>query len=177
MDLYQTIWNNNSIPKKWGCSKLITIWKGPSKGSAEDPATYRGLQIGSTLCKVLIILIINRLKSWYEAQLLDQQQGFRKGRGCTDGLFQIKNIQQIALKSKKQVPLIFIDLTAAFDHINRDWLFKTIQQRLMNSNKLIDLLKTLYSSTSTSMNEDSELILNLEYGKEAQSLPFYLIFI
>ena len=92
LDVYQTIWNNNSIPKKWGCSKLITIWKGPSKGSAEDPATYRGLQIGSTLCKVLIILIINRLKSWYEAQLLDQQQGFRKGRGCTDGLFQIKNI-------------------------------------------------------------------------------------
>ena len=32
----------------------------------------------------------------------------------------------------------------------------------MNSNKLIDLLKTLYSSTSTSMNKDSEF--NIESG-------------
>ena len=50
-------------------------------GKLSDPATYRGLQIGSTLCNIMMIIILNRIKSWYNSQLLDQQQGFRQGRG------------------------------------------------------------------------------------------------
>ena len=90
LKLYRTIWETLLIPKEWGHSKLITLWKGPAKGKASDPSTYRGLQIGSTLCKILMMLIINRLKAWYDAQLLDQQQGFRCGRGTADGIFIIK---------------------------------------------------------------------------------------
>ena len=60
--LYKTIWDTQMVPTEWGHSKLITIWKGPSKGKAEDPSTYRGLQIGSLLCKIMVMIIINRLK-------------------------------------------------------------------------------------------------------------------
>ena len=55
-----------TIPREWGHSKLVTLWKGPDKGKADDPNTYRGLQIGSSLCKIMIIVMINRLKRWYE---------------------------------------------------------------------------------------------------------------
>jgi len=74
------------------------------------------------------MLIINRLKTWYEAQLLDQQQGFRCGRGTTDGIFIVKSLQQITNKMKKPTYLLFVDLTAAFDHVERDWLFQTIKK-------------------------------------------------
>ena len=139
----------------WGHSRLVSLWKGPSKGKADDPATYRGLQIGSTLCKLMVVIIINRIKEWYELQLLDQQQGFRSGRGTTDGLFLAKNLQQIVHKTNKQIYVLFVDLTAAFDHIERRWLFKTIKQRLQNEMdcKLFDLLETLYSSTTTALAE------------------------
>ena len=96
--LYGKIWETGTCPRSWGHSKLVTLWKGPSKGKANDPSTYRGLQIGSSLCKILIVIIINRLKAWYELQLLDQQQGFRSARGTTDGIFVVKNIQQITNK-------------------------------------------------------------------------------
>ena len=72
LKLYTTIWETLSIPKDWGHSKLITLWKGPTKGKISDPSSYRGLQIGSTLCKIMMMIIINRLKTWYEKQLLDQ---------------------------------------------------------------------------------------------------------
>ena len=100
--LYQTIWYTCTIPKSWGHSKLVTLWKGPTKGKVDDPTTYRGLQIGSSLCKIIIIIVINRLKSWYEKQLLDQQQGFRSSRGTTDGIFFAKSVQQITRKWKSQ---------------------------------------------------------------------------
>ena len=77
--LYQTIWDTNVIPIDWGHSKLVAIWKGASKGTIDNPEAYRALQIGSSLCKILVIVIINRIKCWYEKHLLDQQQGFRSG--------------------------------------------------------------------------------------------------
>ena len=100
--LYKTIWETKAIPKEWGHSKLVCLWKGPQKGSSKDPATYRGLQIGSALCKIMIVTIIERLKKWYDLQLLDQQQGFRQSRGTTDGIFIIKSIQQITNKIRRK---------------------------------------------------------------------------
>ena len=48
------------------------------------PKTYRGLQIGSSLCKIMILIILDRLKPWYDEQLLDNQDGFRAGRSTAD---------------------------------------------------------------------------------------------
>ena len=101
----------------------------------------------------MVVIIINRIKEWYEEQLSDQQQGFRTGRGTTDGIFLAKALQQIAKKTGNEMNVLFVDLTAAFDHIDRRWLFKTIKQRLKNNMncKLFDLLETLYASTTTAL--------------------------
>ena len=151
--MYSDVWTQNEIPGQWGHSRLVALWKGPSKGKADDPTTYRGLQIGATLCKVMVIIIINRIQEWYEKQLLDQQQGFRTGRGTTDGIFLAKALQQVSKKTGKEMNVLFVDLSAAFDHVDRRWLFKTIKQRLQNNIdcKLFELLETLYSSTTTAL--------------------------
>ena len=57
--LYKDVWIQNYFPSKWGNSKLVALWKGPGKGSPKDPSTYRGLQIGSILCKIIITIIIS----------------------------------------------------------------------------------------------------------------------
>ena len=76
---------------------------------------------------ILRKIIINRLKYWNERQLLDQQQGFLYARGTIDGVFIAKSVQQITEKMKKSTP-VFVDLSAAFDHVERNWLFKTIEK-------------------------------------------------
>ena len=102
------LWSNLDIPDSWGNSRLKTLWKG--KGSKSDPAKYRGISIGSTVCKLIISIILERIRPWYEAQLSDEQNGFRKNRGTTDSIYSMKRVQQIYL--------LVVDLTAAFDHIS-----------------------------------------------------------
>ena len=109
------IWTTKSIPSSWGHSKLIALWKGAAKGSAKNPASYRGLQVGSSLCKIMVIIILNRLKDWYDEQLLDQQQGFRRGRGTADGIYVTKRLQQISDRIQKPFSyLLFVDLSSTF---------------------------------------------------------------
>ena len=64
--LYRTIWETHAIPVSWGKCKLVLIWKGSSKGIASDPKAYRVLQIGSSMCKIMIVIILNRMKEWYD---------------------------------------------------------------------------------------------------------------
>ena len=164
--LFDAIWKNDEIPQSWGHSKLVTLWKGPSKGSQKDPASYRALQIGSTLCKILVTLIIKRIKDWYESQLMDQQQGFRSGRGTTDGIYILKRIHQITDKMKRPTNVLFIDLASAFDHVDRKLMFQTIYCRLSptSDRKLFYLFETLYSYTTTALKETPDNHFELTNG-------------
>lgn len=164
--LYKLVWKSKEVPEKWGLSKLIALWKGASKGSASDPKAYRALQIGSTLCKILVMIILERLKDWYDKSLLDQQQGFRPKRGTNDGIYLVKRLQQISNKTKKPIYALFIDLTAAFDHVNREWLFLSIKKRFPNNqnNILFQLLEKLYSKTQTAINGNMDLVFETFVG-------------
>ena len=164
--LLSDIWNTHTVPTSCGHSKLIALWKGASKGSATDPSTYRGLQIGSSLCKIMVIIILNRLSNWYDEQLLDQQQGFRRGRGTAGGIFVTKRVQQISEKIQKPIMLLFVDLSSVFDHVIRKWLFKSIYQRFSPDAcvSLIKLLEALYGHTTTSLAENPEDVFKLLTG-------------
>ena len=104
------------------------------------------------------MIIIKRIEAWYDMQLLDQQQGFRTTRGTNDGIYVAKAVQQITNKMKKPAYAIFVDLSAAFDHVERRWLFQTIQSRFPNefNHKILELLESLYSNTTTALAETPE---------------------
>ena len=67
---------------------------------------------------------------------------------------------------KKPTPVLFVDLTAAFDHVERNWLFMTIEKRFANnsSNELVDLLKAIYSYTTTALAENPDDKFELKVG-------------
>ena len=140
--------------------RVYSYWKESTycfmerKGSKSDPKNYRALQVGSIFCKTLIILILNRFTEWYESQLLDFQNGFRKGRGTSDGIYITKITQNIAYKTSREIFALFVDLSSAFDHINRQWLFWTIRNRLSEAekqNKIANILENLYRQTNTEL--------------------------
>ena len=142
------LWENLDIAEAWGNSRLKTIWKG--KGSQKDPSKYRGISIGSTVCKLIVNIILQRLRPWYERQLTDEQNGFRKSRGTTDGIYTAKRVQQISHKKKQPLFLLFVDLTAAFDHVPRNWLFQSLKLRFPSNqpSRLIEILEHLYKNTT-----------------------------
>ena len=146
---FSIIWTTKQILDKWAISRITPIWK--KKGNASDPSKYRGISIGSSLCKLGMTIILNRLSSFYENQLLRTQFGFRSGLGCNDGIYAMKQLHEIASFSERKLFCCFIDLTAAFDHVNRDFLFKTIKSRLPPNSEFnnIQLVENLYKSTKS----------------------------
>ena len=149
------IWENPSaMPSSWGESRLFALYK--NKGKRSDPSKYRPLSIGSALCKLAVSIVLRRMDAWYNAQLSEQQQGFRKLRGCQDAIYTLKRIQQISAKMKKEVYVAFIDLTAAFDTVVRNWLFRSIFSRLHEAQdtKCLDIIQQLYSKTSARISTD-----------------------
>ena len=145
---FDKIWSENEVPTQWRNSRITPIWK--RKGSSLDPSKYRGISTGSTLSKIGINIILKRLSTFYEGQLKRTQFGFRSGMGCNDAVYIVKQLQEIASASQSSLFACFIDLTAAFDHINRNLLFKTVRKRLADSHHVttnIDLIQNLYQST------------------------------
>ena len=120
--------------------------------------------------------------AWYELQLTDEQNGFRKDRGTTDGIYTIKRIQQISSRKRQPFFLLFVDLTAAFDHIPRKWLFDSIALRFFNHQKprLFDILEELYNHTSLTYDEANLQTFKTtsgvrQGGPESPVLPCLLI--
>ena len=92
--------SNLDLLAVWGNYRLKTLWKG--KGSTTDPSKYRGLSIGSTVCKLIINIILVRIRPWYEAQ---------------------PNIES----EKTTFISVICRTSAAFDHIPKKWLFDAIR--------------------------------------------------
>ena len=145
------MWNEKDVPEQWEISRITALWK--QKGSPQDPQMYRGISIGSIVVKVVMNIILARLSPFYESQLLTTQFGFRSGKGCNDGIYACKQLQEIAYRSNRKLYTCYVDLSSAYDHINRNFLFSTIRNRIPQSEHTdcIDLIEQLYKSTKSYM--------------------------
>ena len=139
--LTSLIWLYLSVPKSWLEMKIICLYKKGLKSLAEN---YRALSIGSNLSKIIPHIILNRLQETYERNISESQFGFRKGRSTCDAIFIIKNVIQ---KHAGPLVLTFVDLTAAYDHIPRDFLFRVLEFRT-GAKILVYILRKLYDGTT-----------------------------
>ena len=58
---------NLDLPAIWCNFRLKIPQKG--KGSKSDPSKYRGLSTEWTVCKLIINIILERIRPWYEVHL------------------------------------------------------------------------------------------------------------
>ena len=151
---FNYICTQKQIPDQWRISRITPIWI--NKGTAYDPNKYRGISIGSTLCKVGMNIVLNRLSCFYEQQLKDTQFGFRHGTSCNDDIYVVKQLHEIAISSQRELFVCFVDLSSAFDHVNRKLLFKTLKNRLPQNHTStnIDIVENLYQNTQSYMQND-----------------------
>ena len=98
------------------------------------------------------------MSDWYEHQLHDNKNGFRKNYSTATGVLTNKLLQNIINKKKGAAFLLFVDLTAGFDKLNRNYLWKSIRNRLKpgTNTKIINVLENLYSSTTAEIKGDMD---------------------
>ena len=50
---------------------------------------------------------------------MDEQGGFRAGRGCVDQVFVVRQVVEKAIEKVKEVYMAFVDLEKAYDNVSR----------------------------------------------------------
>ena len=65
------------------------------------------------------MIILDRLVTFRETQIRENQAGFRPGRGCVDHIFTLRRIMETRHSLKLPTLFVFLDLKATFDSVNR----------------------------------------------------------
>ena len=91
----QQIWKTQQWPQDWKMSVFIPI---PKEGNAKEFSNYRTTALISHTSKVMLKILQARPQQYVNCELPDVQAGFRKARGTTD---QIANIRWIMQKAKE----------------------------------------------------------------------------
>ena len=95
----------------------------PKKGSLSDCNNWRGITLLSVPSRIFCKVIIQCITQAVDDLLRNEQSGIRKGRGCTDNIFTLRNILEQCTEWNSDFYVNFIDYEKAFDSIHRDSLW------------------------------------------------------
>ena len=125
-----TIWNKeglNSISLQcWNGYHLPNEWIDGVKGKREKGIcdNYRGITLFDPVSKILSRVLLNRLLlNICLAVIPESLSGFRYGRETTDMIFSVRQVQEKCIEQRVSLYQVFVDLTKAFDTVNRDALW------------------------------------------------------
>ena len=157
--LFKCVWNNNNIPDDWSKGSIIKI---PKKGALNNCNNWRGITLLSIPSKILAKIIINRISTATDEYLREEQAGFRKGRGCTDQIFVLRNIIEQCTEWQRQLYINFVDFQKAFDSIHRESLWKILRSYGIPA-KLVDIIKSFYNNFTCSL-QNSNIMFQVKTG-------------
>ena len=170
--LFTLIWSCVNIPISWLHANIICLHK---KGPLKIAKNYRGLSIGTNMSRILAKIIMERLKEAYETNISDTQFGFRRNRSTTDAILVLKTVID---KYNDTLIAVYIDLTAAYDHIPRNFLFKVLDLRI-GASHLIAILYKMYQGTTASilgMKEKFDVLVGCRQGGQESPCIFNYYF-
>ena len=78
------------VPVDWVIACMVPLYKG--KGDMYECSNFRGISLLSVVGKVYDRVLINRIRDKTENVIAEVQGGFRRGRGCTDQIFTVRQI-------------------------------------------------------------------------------------
>ena len=111
----------------------------------------------------------------YSFLFSDAQNGFRKGRSCSDHIFTLTSI--IRNRQAQNLPTFasFIDMQKAFDWVNRDLLFYKLLLHNIDG-KVYKSVKSLYNHPTACIKLNNRLTdwFEVESGvKQGDTYPIY----
>ena len=92
-ELLQEVWRTRQVPQEWKDATLVPLHKKKDNKICDN---YRGVALLSVPGKVLALILLERLQTIIEPQLLEAQCGFRKGRGTVDQIWVVRQIVERA---------------------------------------------------------------------------------
>ena len=121
------VWDAEILPQIWINPDIVTIYK--KKGDKSDCSNYRGISLLSVAGKILARILLTRLlDSVADVILPESQCGFRRDRSTIDMIFVARLLQEKCREQHRDLYIAFIDLTKAFDTVNREILWNVLSK-------------------------------------------------
>ena len=74
----------------------------------------------SIVGKVFARVLNERVKVRTVDKVMDEQGGFRVGRGCVDQVIVVRQVVEKTIKKHKEGYMAFVDLEKAYDDVSRE---------------------------------------------------------
>ena len=103
------------VPVDWVIACMVPLCKG--KGDVYECINFRGISLLSVVGKVFGRILINRIRDKTENVIAEVQSGFRRGRGCTDQIFIVRQICEKYLGKGKDLYIAFLGLEKVYDRV------------------------------------------------------------
>ena len=78
--------------------------------------------------KVYAGVLNDRVKLITAEKVIDEQGGFRAGRGCNDQSFTVRQIMEKSVEKDKVVYMAFVNIEKACDNVNREKLWRVLDE-------------------------------------------------
>ena len=120
---------------------FVCLYKG--KGDALERGNYRGLKLTEQVTKVLERIVDGLIRQ--VVSIDDSQFGFVPGRGTTDAIFVVRQLQEKYLAANKRLYMAFVDLEKAFDRVPRKVIWWALR-KLGVDEWIVRLVQGMYSN-------------------------------
>jgi hypothetical protein len=175
-DLCNSIIKEGSIPEDWKSSTITTLYKG--KGDPMSCGSYRGIKLLEHGLKIFERIMDSRIRS---TVYIDKSQfGFMPGRGTTDAIFVVRQVQEKFLGKNKRLYLSFVDLEKAFDRVPRrvvewalrkegvdEWLIKAVMYTYFEAKTAVKV--------GHGVSEEFEVKVGVHQGSVLSPLLFIIV--
>ena len=107
------MFHDGKVPSDWEQSFIVCLYKG--KGDALERGNYRSLKLTEQVMKILERIVDSLIRQLVSID--NSQFGFVPGRGTTDTIFVVRQLQEKYLAANKRLYMAFLDLEKAFDRV------------------------------------------------------------
>ena len=115
------VWREGRVPAEWRDGIITALYKG--KGSKTDCGNYRPITLLSVPGKVFAHVLLARIKPLLLTDRRPQQSGFTTGRSTADAVLALRLLAVIHREIGRPLDVVYIDLKAAFDSVDRATLW------------------------------------------------------
>ncbi|CAI2737748.1 unnamed protein product, partial [Dicrocoelium dendriticum] len=114
------------LPTAWKAGTVLPKYK---RGNKQDPTNYRPICLTSVVWKAMerIVKCALQLHCVHLNLILPAQHGLRRARSCITNLFIARETWAKGTDTRKQVDVIFIDFSKAFDKVPHERLLHKLQ--------------------------------------------------
>ena len=157
-ELLGEVWLERRVPQEWVDVVLVPI---PKKDNLHSCDNWRGIALLDVVGKLVARIVQSRLQIVAEQELPESQCRFRRGRGCTDMIFVVRQLAEKAVEHQAIQYFVFVDLKKAYDSVPLEAMWMVLR-KMGVPEVLVEILQSFHSDMKARVRLEGQLLEEIE---------------